>query len=447
MSEDTAELTLPCVVVQPGDPDYAETSRTFAAQGTPDLIVRPADAQEVSAAVRYAITHGHTLTVRSGGHSMAGFSTGHDGMVVDLRRLDGVELVDAEQRRVRVGAGATWGTVAGALRPHGLALTAGDTTSVGVSGLTLGGGIGWMVRRYGLAIDNLVGARIVTADGSILRASAAENPDLFWAIRGGGGNVGVVVDLDFVAQPVETVVFGTITYELRDVAALLRGWRDHMRAAPDELTTSLAVLPATGGAGPTAMLTCCYVGDEATSSAVLGPLADLAPVVDSSVTTHPYADILLDGHEPPEGIRAGVTNAMVPELDDAMITTIAQVLEAHPGAALELRSLGGAVARVPADATAFAHRDAEAMVVVVIMMPADMPDRALDEALAPWKAISRGLGAYVNFLGTAAEDDVAAVYPEAIRARLAALKRRYDPENVFRRTHNVVPARDEEPAG
>ena len=155
------------------------------------------------------------MSVRSGGHSPLGHGTNTGGMVIDLAHLDDVEVLDAERRLVRVGGGATWGRVAAALDPHGWALTSGDTADVGVGGLTLGGGIGWMVRRHGLAIDNLVGARVVTADGRLVTASQDEHPDLFWALRGGGGNFGVVVDFDFVAQPVSTVHYGTITYQAR----------------------------------------------------------------------------------------------------------------------------------------------------------------------------------------------------------------------------------------
>ena len=163
----------------------------------------------------HAVRHDLAVSVRSGGHSPLGHSTNTGGMVIDLAHLDAVEVLDADRRLVRVGGGATWGKVSAALDPHGWALTAGDTADVGVGGLTLGGGIGWMVRRYGLAIDNLVGARVVTADGRLVTASADEHADLFWALRGGGGNFGVVVDFDFVAQQVSTVHYGTITYQAR----------------------------------------------------------------------------------------------------------------------------------------------------------------------------------------------------------------------------------------
>ncbi|MDX6372606.1 MAG: hypothetical protein QOD98_1594, partial [Nocardioidaceae bacterium] len=190
-------------VLRPGDEGYDEAAKVFFATGRPALVVRPRGADEVVAAVRYAVREDLAVAVRSGGHSGLGHGTNTGGMVIDLDHLDTVEVLDG--RRVRVGGGATWGRVAAALDPHGLGLTSGDTRDVGVGGLTLGGGIGWMVRKHGLAVDNLVGARVVTADGRLLVASAHENPDLFWGLRGGGGNFGVVVDFDFLAQPVMTV--------------------------------------------------------------------------------------------------------------------------------------------------------------------------------------------------------------------------------------------------
>ena len=197
---------------------------------------------------RHAVRHDLAVSVRSGGHSPLGHSTNTGGMVIDLAHLDAVEVLDADRRLVRVGGGATWGQVSAALDPHGWALTAGDTSDVGVGGLTLGGGIGWLVRRHGLAVDNLVGARVVTADGRLVTASADEHPDLFWALRGGGGNFGVVVDFDFVAQPVSTVHYGTITYQVDDPADLLRRWRNAMRLAPEELSSTLALMPQVPGA-------------------------------------------------------------------------------------------------------------------------------------------------------------------------------------------------------
>jgi FAD/FMN-containing dehydrogenase len=264
-----ADLDLPGEVLTPGQQGYGEAAATMFATGTPDLIVRPRNAAGVAAALRNAADAGLTVSVRSGGHSMAGFGTHTDGLVIDLRKISHVKVLDVAARRVRVGAGATWAAVAAALAPHGLALTSGDTRSVGVGGLTLGGGIGWMVRRYGLLIDSLISADLVTADGRLIRAAPGHHDGLFWALRGGGGNFGVVVSFDFVAQPVPAVYFGTIGYQPGDLPRLIAGWRDLMRASDENLTTTLAMMPGM------AALLCCYAdSDAAAAAAALRPFRD-----------------------------------------------------------------------------------------------------------------------------------------------------------------------------
>jgi FAD/FMN-containing dehydrogenase len=436
--------SLPGEVLTPGMDGYAEAAATVFATGAPDLVVRPRDAAGVAAAVRHATAAGLALTVRSGGHSMAGFSTHAGGMVIDLRNLCGVEVLDLAGRRVRIGAGATWGTVAAALAPYGLALTAGDTREVGVGGLTLGGGIGWMVRRYGLTIDSLVAADVVTADGELVRAGAEQHGDLFWALRGGGGNFGVVTSFEFTAQPVTTVHFGMIQYRPASLTRLMAGWRDLARAGDENLTTTLNLLPPVPGqpAGqPAAMLQCCYAGpDGDAAAAALRPFRALAPVIADTVRPMPYAEVLEDSPVLPPGTRMEVRNALVRDLDGAVVGAIAD-LHAD-GAMIGLRGLGGAAARVAPDATAYAHRDAEALVVAGAMRPPGAPPQVAAAPLARWSAVAaHGRGAYVNFLATATGTDVERVYPPATYRRLARVKRRYDPGNVFRRTHNIHPAR------
>jgi FAD/FMN-containing dehydrogenase len=407
-------------------------------------VVRPRNPDEVAAALAHATRHDLSISVRSGGHSPLGHSTNTGGMVIDLAHLDAVEVLDPQRRLVRVGGGATWGRVAAALDPHGWGITAGDTTSVGVGGLTLGGGIGWMVRRYGLTIDNMVGARIVTADGRLLTTSEDEHPDLFWALRGGGGNFGVVVDFDFVAQPVSTVHFGSVIYRLDDPADLLGRWRDAMRNAPEELSSSLVLMPRTPKGPPSATVLFCYAGEPDTAvadvDATIEPLLTLGTVAEASISERRYAEILENAALPP-GLRFVVRNALLPTLDDAAIAALGR-LHATPGAgALAVRSLGGAFGRVSADATAFAHRDAEAMVVCMLMLPDSTPDDEIERMLVPWRAVAAlGDGTYVNFQGSATAEDLAAAYPAQTYARLAAVKRAYDPENRFARNHNVEPA-------
>jgi FAD/FMN-containing dehydrogenase len=437
-------------VLAPGQDGYDEAAATVFAIGTPDLVVRPRDPSGVAAALRYAADRGLPVSVRSGGHSPAGHSTNDGGMVIDLRHLNEVRVLDRDTRLVRVGAAATWGEVAATLRPHGLALTSGDTASVGVGGLTLAGGIGWMVRRYGLAIDAVTAADVVTADGQLVRADATEHPDLLWALRGGGGNFGVVVSLDFTAQPVDAVHFGTIAYRLDTplgIAAcgaagglpgLIRAWRDLMRVSDENLTTALALVPPMMGRPSMVMLRCCYASaDAAAATAALAPFRGLAPVAADKVRVVPYAGVLDEAHMPP-GMRVQMRNAFFRRLDDERAAAVVGLF--RDGAAVELRSLGGAFGRVPADATAFAHRDASVFLVAGTMLPPGAPNEAADKALATWPAVAaQASGAYTGFLGQAADAEVAAAYPAATYQRLAAVKRRYDPGNVFRRNHNIRP--------
>jgi FAD/FMN-containing dehydrogenase len=432
-------------VLRPGDDGFDAAARMFYGTGCPALVVRPRDADEVAAALIHAACHDLPVAVRSGGHGPLDRGTGTGEMVIDLRHLDGVEVLDAERRLVRVGGGATWGRVAAALDPYDWALTAGDTTDVGVGGLTLGGGIGWMVRKHGLAIDNLVGARVVTADGLLLTTSEDEHSDLFWALRGGGGNFGVVVDFDFLVQPVGTVHFGSVVYRLDDPADLLARWRDAMRVAPDELSSTLALPPRMPGAPASATVLLCYAGRPGTTAseadAVIEPLLGLGTMTAAKISARRYVEILEDA-TPPRGVRPAVRNTLAPTLDDAMVAAIVRLHGGPVPTAVAVRSLGGAFSRVPRDATAFAHRDAEAMVVGLLMLPDTATLAEVEPALDPWRAVAaHGAGPYVNFQGSATAEDLAAAYPPTTYARLAAVKRAYDPGNRFALNHNIAPAR------
>ncbi|MUN35565.1 FAD-binding oxidoreductase [Actinomadura litoris] len=429
-------------VLLPGEDGYAESAVALFADGTPDLVVRPHDAAGVAAALRHASDAGLAVTVRSGGHSMAGLSTNTHGMVIDTRRMNRVRLLDAASGRVRVGAGATWGEVAAALSRHGLGLSSGDTGQVGVGGLTLGGGIGWMARRYGLVIDSLAAVQMVTVDGRMLGADTAEHADLFWALRGGGGNFGVAVGFDFIAQPITTVCFGTLGYRTDDLPGLIAGWRDLVRASDENLTTTLNLMPAMPGHPEGVSLTCCYAGsDGAGAERALRPFRELAPVVSDDIGVVPYAEVFQDVTALPPGMRMAVRNTFFSTLDGARVTAVHDLFTGG-GAAISLRGMGGAVARVGRDATAFAHRDAEVMVAAAFPVPESAPPGHLDQALRRWSRVSiLGSGAYVGFLGSADHADVAAAYPADTYRRLATVKRRYDPDNILRRTHNILPGR------
>jgi FAD/FMN-containing dehydrogenase len=409
-------------------------------QGSPEVVFRPRDASEVARALAYAVEAGSALSVRSGGHSALGFGTNVGGVVVDLRGIDDVEVLDADSGAVRVGAGATWGAVAAALEEHGLALTSGDTNSVGVGGLTLSGGMGWMVRKHGLTVDCMRAAEVVTADGRTLRASADENADLFWALRGGGGNFGVVTRIEFEAAPLRTVHSGMIGYALDDVRGLIRGWADAMRAAPDELTTALLLMPAMGEWPAGASVFVCHAGDRESADAAIAPLLGIGPVVTNEVKEKPYADVLEDPHPPP-GVLPVVSNTMLRAVDDAVADTIAQAYDGGAaGRVVFLRALGGAMSRVAPDATAFAHRDVEAMAVTAAFLPLDASAELIAQASEPANAVAaHGVGAYAGFLGSNTPADVERLFPPETHRRLQEVKRTYDPTNLFRLNFNVAP--------
>jgi FAD/FMN-containing dehydrogenase len=437
MNADPAPTTL-----RPGNEGYEAAATTYMRTGRPAVIVQPHDADGVSAAIQYAIDHGLVLSVKSGGHSVLGFGTNDDGVVVDMSGFDSIDVLDAETGHVRIGAGAVWGDVATTLAAQGLSLTSGDTKSVGVGGLTVGGGVGWMVRNHGLTIDSLVAADLVTAGGQALRVDDAENSDLFWAIRGGGGNFGVVTHFEFVAQPATAVHAGTITYAVDDVPALVRGWTDAHRAGPEELNSTLVLMPAFGDEMPAmAMGLVCYAGaDHAAADAAFAPLLALDGVLSTEIAEKPYADVLEEAHPPP-GVTAMATNTLVESMSDEVIAALADWYAAGTvGRLAFIRALGGAVGRVPSDATAFAHRTAEAMVVGAAFLPVDAAEEELIEAIRPFDAVKAfGVGAYSGFLGTATADDLAAIYPVQTLHRLREVKQKYDPANVFNQNFNIRP--------
>lgn len=430
-------------IIAPGDADYESASGSVLVSGRPAYVLRPAGVEDVQAAVRFAADTGLVLSVRGGGHAFAGFGTNDDGVVIDLSRLADVEVVDKERHRVRIGGGATWGQVAAALDPHGLAISSGDTKSVGVGGLTLTGGIGWKVRKYGLALDNVAAAEVVTADGQVVRASAEENPDLFWAIRGGGGNVGIVTAFEFVAHPTTDVFHGTITFPAAELADVLRGWADHLRAAPEDLTSIAYVAnPFAGGPEAPVEIHVAFDGDDPGLAAeAIDPIRRLGTVIGDDVALKRYADVLEEGAIPPPGLRfvtrsAFVDTGSVPDV----LRILAEVGSSERSPFIGIRSVGGAVSRVPADATAYAHRHAELMIVTVAAGPQPVIDAAGPVLEAVWGRLAPHVrGAYANFLSSATDDDVAAIYPSQTYARLASVKRRYDPGNVFARNHNVRP--------
>ncbi|MGW0197047.1 FAD-binding oxidoreductase [Nonomuraea sp. NPDC003201] len=430
-------------IIEPGAAEYASASRSVLTSGSPAYVLRPRSVADVRAGVRFAVGSGLLLSVRGGGHAFAGFGTNDDGIVIDLSGLAQVEVTDKERHLVRIGGGATWGQVATALAPHGLAISSGDTKSVGVGGLTLTGGIGWKVRKHGLALDSLVAAELVTADGEIVRASAEENPELFWAIRGGGGNFGIVTAFEFAAHPTTDVFHGRIAFPAAEAAGVLRGWADYLRTAPEELTSIASFAnPFAGGPQAPVEIFVTFDGDDPELAArALDPIRRLGTVIDDDVALKPYADTLVDGATPPPGIRLVTRSGFadkesVPEV----LRILAEVGASEGSPFIAVRSVGGAVSRVPADATAYAHRRAELMFVTTTLGPEPVVEAARPALEAIWARLApHANGAYANFLASATEEDVAAVYPTGTYERLAAVKRRYDPGNLFAHNHNIRP--------
>jgi FAD/FMN-containing dehydrogenase len=430
-------------IIEPGGTAYESASHTVLVAGTPAYVLRPQHVGDVQAGVRFAADTGLPLAVRGGGHSFPGFGTNDDGVVIDLSTIADIQIVDKDRHLVRIGGGATWGQVVSALAPHGLAISSGDTKSVGVGGLTLSGGIGWKVRKYGLALDQLVAAEVVTADGDVVRASADENAELFWAIRGGGGNFGIVTAFEFAAHPTTDVFYGKVSFPASEAAAVLQGWADYVRTAPEELTTIANFAnPFAGGPNAPVEIHLAFDGDDADAAAeAIDPIRGLGTVIADEVALTPYAEVLVDGMIPPPGIQLVTRSAFVDKESVAdVLQILADVGTSEGTPVIAVRSVGGAVARVADDATAYAHRQAELMFVTTVVGPPPAIEATLPGLEAIWARLAPHVnGAYANFLTTATEEDNAAVYPAPTYQRLAAVKREYDPGNLFAGNHNVRP--------
>lgn len=425
-------------IITPDHKEYEKARTVFLHTGSPEVIVRPKNAEDVVKALQFAKVNNLNLSVRSGGHSGAGFGTNDGGMVIDMTAINSVEVVDKDKHLVRIGAGALWGNVAQELQKHGLALSSGDTKTVGVGGLTLGGGIGWLVRKVGLTIDNLVSAQIVTADGKILHISATENQDLFWAIRGGGGNFGIATYFEFITYPLEQVYSGMMMFGLDDLSAVVTGWRDVMRSAPQELNSTLMVMPSFAGNPPGVMILVCYVGDEGAGKKAIEPFQKLGKVVHQDIKMKPYAELLEDAHAP-QGMLIIAKDMFVQDFSDALITAIVDQCKVSIPI-LQIRYLKGTMNAVPTDATAFAHRNSEVLMVSPVFAQPNSTEAEISQALEPWEKLAKfGSGMYCGLLSLNTQAEVEGTYPQATYDRLAKIKKIYDPENVFRGNYNVKP--------
>ena len=400
-----------------------------------------ADVQRV---VKFARANNLTLAVRGGGHNAAGLASVDGGLVIDLRPMRDV-VVDPARRIARAGGGATWGDFDRATAAHGLAATGGAVSTTGIAGLTLGGGLGWLMRSYGLACDNIVGAEVVTADGRVVRASASENADLFWALRGGGGNFGVVTTFEFQLHEVSTILGGMLIYPIARARDVLRVYRDVTRNAPDALTVFAAMMHAPDGT-PVVALAMCYHGPVSEGEKAIAAIRSFGSPIAGEVGPIPYTALqsMLDAGFP-SGLqvhwRSEFAAALPDELIDSLVASFKDVKS--PLSALLIEQFGGAVKRVPADATAFDQRDATYNMVIVSrwLTPLDADAnvkwaRATSDAVKPY-----GTGTvYVNYIGAGESPDrVRASFSPAKFARLAEVKRKYDPTNLFRTNQNIPP--------
>lgn len=430
-------------VITAADAGYPEASRTLAVQGSPLVVVAVAGAADVATALRYARDHGLAVAVRSGGHHLAGFGTNDGGLVIDVRGLDRVQTFSERPEAgatVRIGTGATWGEVARALTPTGLAVSSGDTAGVGVGGLLGGGGIGWLVRRDGLAIDAVTAAEVVTADGVARRVDTSTEPELFWGLRGAAGNLGVVTSCEVRAVHQPTVLYGDLLFPAAQARQVLTGWARILAEAPAALTARCVLPPrmfADGQAPVT--ITLCYAGDPRQAESVLAGLRSLGTVIRDTVATIPYAGVLSTETMPP-GVRPRVRNGLLDAWSEQAADALLDGHDRIAPLAVEVRAIGGALSAVPPAATAFAHRSAQFMINTALLgTPEDQAD-LLAAVDARWQAIAP-TGCYGNFLSHPTAADVELCYPEPTRSRLAAVKAVYDPDNVFGSTLNVAPSR------
>lgn len=410
----------------------------------PTAIVRCSGVADVVRAIEFGRANALTVAIRGGGHNAAGLAVCDDGLVIDLSDMRGVR-VDPAARTARAQGGATWGDFDRETQLFGLATTGGAISMTGIAGLTLGGGLGWLMRSYGLACDNLVSADVVTADGRVLTASARENSDLFWGLRGGGGNFGVVTSFEFRLHEVGPVTAGMVIHPIERARDVLGFYRDLTASAPNELTTFCGLLTSPDGVPVVATLV-CFNGPPQAAAKVLGPLRKFGPPVADLVDVMPYtkAQTMLDeGFAPGPHVywRSDFLRSLTDDALDALVDQFSRVTS--PLCALVLEHFGGAVAKVGRDETAFDHRDAEYNLAIVGRWLT--PDEA-DRNIAWTRGVSDAMrsfarGVYVNYLGVGeGHDRVRAAYGPKYE-KLVALKDKYDPTNFFRLNQNIQPSR------
>jgi FAD/FMN-containing dehydrogenase len=442
------------------DPGYDDARRIWngAIDRRPACIARCTGEGDIAAAVRFAREAELEVAVLAGGHGVGGHALCDDGLVIDLSPMKEI-AVDGAAGTARAQAGVLWGELDRRTQGLGLATVGGIVTHTGIAGLTLGGGIGWLMRKHGATVDNLISADVVTAEGQVLHASEQENPELFWGLRGGGGNFGIVTSFEYRLHPVgPTVLAGPVFYPLERAGEVLRGYRDVLADAPDELTTicnlrlapALPALPEEVHGRPIVMIGACYSGTPDDGLETVRPLRELGTPLADLLEPRPYLELqsMFDASVP-HGWHYYWKSVEVPPFTDAAIDTLVE----HAGRLTSPKSycivfgLGGALGRVGADETAFSQRDAAHNVNINAVWTDDDPEagrhiawtRDYFDAMQPH---ARGR-VYLNFLGQEGQDRVREAYGPSTYDRLVALKRTYDPNNVFRHNQNIAPTRPE----
>jgi len=442
-------------LIRPADTGYDTARKIFNAMidRRPDFIVRCAGVADVISAVNFARSHELLVAVRGAGHNVAGSSMCDGGLVIDLSRMKSVRI-DPVARTARVEGGVTWGELNHELQAFGLAATGGFIGTTGVSGLTLGGGLGWLVRKHGLALDNLLSADVVTADGRLLVASASQNGDLFWALRGGGGNFGVVTSFEFRAHPAGTVLAGLVLHPLSSGKEVLRFWREFGPSAPEEFTDGALVfnapaempLPDSLRQEPIVGIGGVYTGPLDAAEAALAPLRRFGPPATDSIQPMPYsaAQTMADFLWPPGSLNYWKSGFLKQLSDDAIDTILAFSATAPSRRTVVVLEHNGhgAMTRVGADETAFGYRNWPFNFLVTSIWgdPAETDanirwTREFCDAIQPFLADA----VYVNYLGEEGEERIRSAYSPGTYARLAVLKKKYDPANLFRLNQNIKP--------
>ena len=432
-------------VIGPADPEYDTARRVHNGMidKRPAVIARCAGVADVMAALQFGLAHDLPIAVRGGGHNVAGKAVCDDGIVIDLSQMKGMR-VDPGNRTARAEAGLTGGEFDRETQAFGLATTGGAVSTTGIAGLTLGGGIGWLQRKYGLTCDNLLSADVVTADGRFLTASETENPDLFWGLRGGGGNFGIVTSFEYRLHPLGQVLGGPVLHPFEAAQEAFGFFREFMNSAPDEVSGAFGLGPLPDGQRAV-FLFVCYAGPPEEGEKVIAPVREFGSPLEDLIQPMSYCDLqqAFDA-DFPFGLKNYWKSSNLATLSDDAIETMVAFMESAPSLKpmVFVERLGGAVARVPAEATAFGHREAEYDLIIAAIWGDDAEQEAhVDWARSFWEATQpySTESVYVNYLSEEGEERVRAAYGGEHYTRLVELKRKYDPENVFRSNQNIKP--------